>query len=172
MVWKTFAASAFAASARDLALIAATPKAPPLIAGHPSSLQLRDAHIDPSWIIAGEPKARLAEHSRAVDGAAATAVWECTAGEFRWFFAWDETVVILEGGVHVTAEDGSERALKAGDIAYFKANSWATWKIDTYVKKIAFVRRPFPAFVANAWRAFKNLRQAARGAQPQGASLH
>ena len=60
MAFKLFALSAFAATARDIGFIASTPKAPPLIAGHPSSLELREAHIDPSWIIAGNPQARLA----------------------------------------------------------------------------------------------------------------
>ena len=163
MVWKFFAASALAIAARDLSINNPKQKAPALVAGHPSALKLRDATIDPSWILSGNPQARLAEHSRSVDGAAATAVWECSAGTFRWFFAWDETVVILDGGVHVTDEDGVERTLRAGDIAYFKAGSWATWRIDSHVRKIAFVRRPFPMIVARAWRMIKSLRQTARG---------
>ncbi len=163
MVWKMYIASALAVAARDISFFSSKPKVRPLVASNPSTLELRDAHINPDWIIAGSPRARLAEQSRSVDGAAATAVWECTAGHFRWFFAWDETVVILEGEVHVTAEDGTERTLRKGDIAYFKANSWAVWKIDRYVRKIAFVRRPFPMFVANAWRFIKNLRNAATG---------
>lgn len=163
MVWKMFAASALAVAARDVSVFAARPKPKALVASNPEQLELRDAHINPDWIISGTPQARLAEQSRSVDGAAATAVWECTAGHFRWFFAWDETVVILDGEVHVTAEDGTERVLRKGDIAYFKANSWAVWKIDTYVRKIAFVRRPFPMAVANAWRFIKGLRQAATG---------
>ncbi len=53
--------------------------------------------------------------------------------------------MILDGEVHVTAEDGSERTLKAGDIAYFPAKTWSTWQVDTYVRKIAFCRKEFPA---------------------------
>lgn len=162
MTWKLFAFSSLALAARDISAIASTPKLPPLVAGDPGSLEMREAKIDPSWIISGEPKARVAEHSRGADGAGATAIWDCTAGHFRWYFAWDETVVILEGSVHVTDADGNQRLLRAGDIALFRADTWATWQIDTYVKKIAFLRRPFPMVVANAWRLIKSLRPQAR----------
>ncbi len=114
-------------------------------------------------MLKGNPVARLAEHSRSADEAAVTAVWDCTAGQFRWYFGWDETVIIQEGEVHVTAEDGSERLLKAGDIAYFKGKTWATWTIDSYVRKIAFVRKPFPAPLAIAYRLRNLLRPARSG---------
>ncbi|MBP1879252.1 putative cupin superfamily protein [Agrobacterium rubi] len=113
---------------------------------------MQPAPINPDWIIGGDPQARMADHSRSGDRAAYTALWDCTAGTFRWFFAWDETVHILEGGVHVTAEDGSVHVLRAGDVAYFKAGTWATWRVDTYVRKVAFLRRPFPAPIAFAYR--------------------
>lgn len=156
MVLKLFVASALAVAVRDISVLAVAERSPPLVAAEAFGMELRDAPIEPSWVLEGEPRARLAEHSRSADEAAITAVWDCTAGRFRWHFHWDETVIILEGEVHVVAEDGSERTLKSGDIAYFKGGTWATWSIDTYVKKIAFVRKPFPAPVAFAWR-LKNL---------------
>ena len=64
----------------------------------------------------------------------------------------------------VTAEDGSERTLRAGDIAYFKGGTWATWRIETYVRKIAFLRKPFPEPLAMLYR----LRNALRGASRSG----
>ena len=84
-----------------------------------TDLRLQPAPINPEWIIAGNPQARAADHSRSGDRASSTAMWDCTAGEFRWFFGWDETVYILEGEVHVTAEDGSVSILRVGDVAYF-----------------------------------------------------
>lgn len=116
------------------------------------ALDMQPAPINPDWIIAGEPVARMADHSRSGDRAAYTALWDCTAGTFRWFFAWDETVHILEGGVHVTAQDGSVHHLNAGDVAYFTAGTWATWRVDNYVRKVAFLRRPFPWPIAIAFR--------------------
>ncbi|WP_421363213.1 cupin domain-containing protein [Agrobacterium rosae] len=127
-------------------------KAEPVVSAASHAMLMQPAPINPDWIIAGEPVARMADHSKSADRAAYTALWDCTAGTFRWFFAWDETVHILEGDVHVTAEDGSVHLLQAGDVAYFKAGTWATWRVDTYVRKVAFLRRPFPAPIAFAYR--------------------
>ncbi|WP_416408030.1 cupin domain-containing protein [Agrobacterium rosae] len=127
-------------------------KAEPVVSAPSHAMHMQPAPINPDWIIAGEPVARMADHSKSADRAAYTALWDCTAGTFRWFFAWDETVHILEGDVHVTAEDGSVHMLRAGDVAYFKAGTWATWRVDTYVRKVAFLRRPFPAPIAFAYR--------------------
>lgn len=123
----------------------ARPSAPAFAASHPDRLELQFSPIKPEWVMAGEPVARLASHFDAEDGCAATGIWDCTEGTFRWFFKWDETVVILEGEVHVTADDGTERILRAGDIAYFRSGSWATWHVADYVRKIAFLRKPMPA---------------------------
>ncbi len=126
---------------------------PPLVAASSAAMEMKSAPIDPDWILSGTPEARIAEHSHSADKAAMTALWDCTAGAFRWHFAWDETVMILEGEVEVTDESGVTRVLKPGDIAYFAGNTWATWKIDTYVRKIAFLRRPFPLPLALALKA-------------------
>ena len=120
----------------------------------PSFTPLYTSPIDST----SDPQARLSLHSRAYDDQATTAVWDCTAGTFRWYFGWDETVMILEGEVHVTGEDGSERTLKAGDIAYFPGKSWATWHIDTYVRKIAFCRKEFPTPINLALKLRDRLR--------------
>ncbi|SCX21057.1 cupin domain-containing protein [Agrobacterium rosae] len=127
-------------------------KAEPVVSAPSHAMHMQPAPINPDWIIAGEPVARMADHSKSADRAAYTALWDCTAGTFRWFFAWDETVHIIEGDVHVTAEDGSVHMLQAGDVAYFKAGTWATWRVDTYVRKVAFLRRPFPAPIAFFYR--------------------
>ncbi len=124
----------------------------PVVSASSHTIDMQPAPINPDWIITGQPVARMADHSRSADRAAYTALWDCTAGTFRWFFAWDETVHILEGEVHVTAEDGAIHMLRAGDVAYFKAGTWATWRVDTYVRKVAFLRRPFPAPIAFAYR--------------------
>lgn len=127
---------------------------PAFVGASSATADMKPAPVEPSWIIAGHPQARVCAHSQSADKFASTAVWDCTAGTFRWFFGWDETVVILEGEVHVTAEDGSERTLKAGDVGYFRGGTWATWHIDTYVKKIAFVRKPMPMLFSYAYRAW------------------
>ncbi|NKF31385.1 DUF861 domain-containing protein, partial [Pseudomonas sp. BGM005] len=85
-------------------------------------------------------------------------------GEFRWYFGWDETVMILEGEVHITAEDGTERTLCAGDVAFFAGGTWASWRVDNYVRKVAFLRKPFPMPLAIAYR----LRNLLRNGSNQG----
>lgn len=124
--------------------------AAPMVSAASDDMEMKPAPIDPTWIVAGTPEARIAEHSQSADNAALTAIWDCTAGTFNWYFHWDETVMILEGEVHVTDESGITRVLKAGDIAYFSGKTWATWRIEKYVRKIAFLRRPFPLPVAVA----------------------
>lgn len=157
MALKMMLAGAAAMMLRQLPLGAPVEQAP-LVSGAPDELPMTPAPIEPSWIIAGDPVARVALHSRSKDEAASTALWDCTAGEFRWFFDWDETVIILEGEVHVTAQDGSQRTLRKGDIAYFAGKTWATWRIDSYVRKIAFCRKRFPAPVALAYQLRNMLR--------------
>ncbi|MCX8995735.1 cupin domain-containing protein [Rhizobiaceae bacterium BDR2-2] len=136
---------------------------PAFVAARDGFMPMHDAPIEPSWIVEGTPHARESVHSKGDDDASVTALWDCTAGTFRWHFGWDETVVILAGEVHITAEDGSERVLQAGDIAYFKAGTWATWRIDDYLRKVAFVRRPFPGLLVTAMK----LKRALKGKEPQ-----
>jgi uncharacterized cupin superfamily protein len=158
MSWHLLATMVSAMAVRYGANAPERPQAPSFVAGSADALDMRPAPIDPSWILAGDPQARIAHHSTAEDESGMTGVWDCTAGTFRWFFAWDETVLILEGEVLVDAEDGTRRLLRTGDIGYFKGGSWATWQVDTYVRKIAFLRRPAPAPLAFAYRLRNRLR--------------
>jgi hypothetical protein len=112
------------------------------VPGRPEDVPLEPKPIEPSWILSGEPRARAGSHSRNTDGWAETLHWDCTAGRFRWHFGWEETVVILEGEVRVTDAAGTETTLRAGDVAYFPADSWFTWEVGQYVRKIAFCRKP------------------------------
>lgn len=160
MVLKLMLASAIGMAVRTIPPKALPPR--PLIAASMDEMEMVGAPIEPSWILAGKPHARLALHSRGHDDQSTTAVWDCTAGTFRWYFGWDETVMILEGEVHVTAEDGVERTLRAGDIAYFAGKTWATWRVDDYVRKIAFCRKQFPAPVTMALRLRDLMRPGSR----------
>ena len=103
---------------------------------------MKSKPIDPAWVLSGHPYARAGSHSQNLDGWAETMHWDCTAGRFRWHFGWEETVVILEGEVTVTDASNNTTTLRAGDVAYFPADSWFVWHVTTYVRKIAFCRRP------------------------------
>lgn len=114
------------------------------VAADPHVLPLQDAPIQPQWIIAGEPHARSTEIARSADGASNVMIWECTAGEFHWFFGVDETVHIIEGEVLVRDEHGKSSLLRAGDVAFFPAGTWMIWRVGSFVRKIAFLRHPLP----------------------------
>jgi len=114
---------------------------PLFIASRPEEVVLDDAPINPDWIVSGAPHARAGLHSPSIDGRASTHIWDCTAGSFWWTFGDDETVVILEGEVRVTTEQGESRTLRHGDIAYFAGGTRALWEVEGYVRKIAFCRQ-------------------------------
>jgi uncharacterized cupin superfamily protein len=140
----------------------------PFAAAAIDAVELKPAPIDPTWILDGAPQARMAEIFRSADGASTCIAWDCTAGKFRWYFGVDETVHVLEGSVEVTAEDGTVRVLKPGDVAFFASGTWATWRIDTYVRKLAYCRHSMPLLLAFSLRAFGRIMRMAglQGAVP------
>ena len=127
------------------------------------TVEMLSAPINPDWITAGNPVARMAELSRSRDGTTVSVVWDCTAGSFRWYFGVDETVHILAGSVTVAGEDGVERQLTPGDVALFHAGSWTTWRVETYVRKLAFCRHAMPAPLGFMLRAVHKLQALATG---------
>src|SRR3954454_16217248 len=114
----------------------------PVLAAQISAAELQPAPVEPSWVIEGEPVARSAVLSQSE--ITTTAVWDCTAGTFRWFFEVEETVHILEGEVVVTASDGAVHTLGEGAVASFQAGNWARWHVPRYVRKLAILREPVP----------------------------
>ncbi|MBX9457763.1 MAG: DUF861 domain-containing protein [Rhizobium sp.] len=114
---------------------------PLFIAARADEVVLEPAPINPDWIVSGTPVARAGLHSPSIDGRASTHIWDCTEGSFWWTFGDDETVVILEGHVRVTTEQGEVRALGPGEIAYFAGGTRALWEVEGYVRKIAFCRQ-------------------------------
>jgi uncharacterized cupin superfamily protein len=106
--------------------------------------------IRPSWVISGDPVARVALLSSSADGTASTYYWDCTAGRFNWYYAFDETLHILEGSVTLKAPSGSSRRVGAGDTIFFPAGSRAEWTVDKYIRKLAFCRTPLPSYLIAA----------------------
>jgi uncharacterized cupin superfamily protein len=95
--------------------------------------------IPADWVLAGQPVARV-KHLASNLGRTRLALWDCTAGQFRWRFGpCDEAVHVLEGSVRVVDSSGEERVLQAGDAALFKAGTTSVWTVDAYVKKLAVI---------------------------------
>lgn len=113
--------------------------------------------INPAWIIEGAPVARTQILSRSADGTATSLIWDCTKGVFNWHYDIDETVYVLEGSVVVRDDAGAEHRLGVGDHAIFRAGSHAVWRVDDYVRKVAFCRNPVPQALITAKRIARNI---------------
>jgi uncharacterized protein len=115
---------------------------------------LEVAPISPDWILSGTPEARNRLLAKSYDGTASIMVWECIAGRFNWHYGEDETVVVIAGEVFITTENGEERRLGEGDMAFFPAGSSCTWRVVDRIKKVAILRKDLPlplGFGVRAW---------------------
>jgi uncharacterized cupin superfamily protein len=109
-----------------------------------TNVALNPCPIRSAWILEGAPVARNKILSVSKDGTASTVIWDCTAGRFNWFYGVDETVYVLEGSVRLKDANGAH-LVKAGDSIFFPAGSSAEWTVETYIKKVAFLRQPLSA---------------------------
>jgi uncharacterized protein len=132
--------------------------------------ELKNCPIHPSWILEGQPKARIAVLSDgSSDASAFTVMWDCSEGRFNWFYSIDETVYILEGAVTLTLPSGATRQLVAGSSYFFARGTQAEWRVHGYVRKVAFCHEPLSSKVFVAKRAFRALRSAIwPGSAPAG----
>jgi uncharacterized cupin superfamily protein len=128
------------------------------------------APIQASWILAGEPVARVALLSSSADGTASTYYWDCTAGRFNWFYSFDETLHILEGSVTLKSPSGSSRLVVAGDTIFFPAGAQAEWTVDKYIRKLAFCRTPLPSYLISARDISRRLKRLINGGKQQESS--
>jgi uncharacterized cupin superfamily protein len=118
---------------------------------------LISAPIPPSWILDGGPQARARVLSTSGDGIVESGIWECTAGQFDWEFAFDETVQILEGEVHVTYREHTA-ILAAGASAFFPFGAKTRWSVPKYVRK--FFSHRYPGRVARWVKRIQDLSRA------------
>jgi len=112
------------------------------------SADLADDPLNPDDVLSGDPRARARTWAVSADRTTTHWVWECSAGSFRWWFAFDETVAIVSGSVVVEVDGEQPIALSAGDAAYFPAGRWSTWTIEDHVRKHAVLRVPVPGSMA------------------------
>jgi uncharacterized cupin superfamily protein len=132
--------------------------------------QFVDSPIRTSWILAGKPIARVALLSSSADGTASTYYWDCTAGRFNWFYAFDETLHILEGSVHLKSTSGSSRLAVAGDTIFFPAGSHVEWTVDKYIRKLAFCRTPLSSYLVLVRDIGRTLKRLMNGGKQQESS--
>ncbi len=121
------------------------------------NVEMQPCPVNSAWVIEGAPVARNFVLSRSTDGSATTLLWDCTTGVFNWRYDIDETVYVLEGSVVVRDDSGVEHHLGPGDHALFRAGSHAVWRVESYVRKVAFCRSPVPQPIMFAARVVRKL---------------
>jgi uncharacterized cupin superfamily protein len=120
-------------------------------------VEMKPCPVNPAWVIEGSPVARNFVLSRSADTSATALLWDCTEGVFNWHYDIDETVYVLEGQAIVTDDTGAVRIIAAGDHVLFRAGSHAVWRVEKYVRKVAFCRSPVPTPLMFAARVMRKL---------------
>jgi uncharacterized cupin superfamily protein len=123
------------------------------------SVELTPSPIEPSWIIEGDPQATSCLVSGSTDGFGCTIVWHCTEGKFNWYYDFDETILILEGGIVLESDTMPPTRYGPGDVIFFKDGAHARWHIESHVKKLAFCRKTQPVWLGFALRVFLKLKK-------------
>ena len=120
--------------------------------------ELVPAPIPDAWILEGTPEARGKVLSCSSDEMAFTAMWDCTAGRFNWYYDIDETVCIMEGSVTVRDAAGHSTTLTAGDTFFFPAGTQFHWTVPRFVRKVAFIHIPMSHKMRVARRIYHSLK--------------
>lgn len=128
-----------------------------IVIADPAAVALDPAPIEPGWIVEGNPQAHAKELARSDDGTSVVVAWSCTAGRFHWHYSVNETVHVISGEVFVTNEDGAERRLGPGDMAFFPAGSSSVWRVPSSVRKLAVCRHALPQPLGLALRAWRRM---------------
>lgn len=113
-----------------------------VVMGTAETCELSSEPINEQWISSGSPVARSKLVARTRDWCSSLVVWDCTAGNFCWRYGQDEVIVIISGELVLLREDGTERRFSSGDYVFFPAGTVANWRVDTYVRKVAFLKEP------------------------------
>ena len=106
-----------------------------------ASTVLTPAPIPSGDVLAGNPTASSSPLVCSSDDGFSAALWTCTPGSFRWFYASDEIIHILEGEVRVVSDHGgAPLEFVGGDVVYFPRGTSAVWEIRKTIRKIAILR--------------------------------
>ncbi|APO51379.1 cupin domain-containing protein [Bradyrhizobium diazoefficiens] len=126
--------------------------------GH-CNVDLKPSPIDASQIIDGNPEAREHVLSTSACGTAKTMIWSCTEGKFNWYYDLEETIVILEGSIVLESAGIPPKRYGVGDVIFFRKGAHAKWRVEGYVKKIAFLRQTTPIGFGFAIRAVNRFKR-------------
>lgn len=106
--------------------------------------------INPDWVIGGQPRSRHKKLSSTDDNASHVFLWECTAGTFNWHYEKDEVIFVLSGEAWITDGEGQEHHVGSGGYVFFPAGATCRIRVESHLRKIAFLRETmsFPEAVA------------------------
>jgi uncharacterized protein len=129
----------------------------PIVFATAAAAELDPEPIPKDWILSGAPVATGKKLAKSSDFTSYVMVWECTPGNFTWRYNKDETLVVLTGEVFITNENGQERRLGPGDLAFFPGGTSATWRVTAKVRKVAVVRETMPRALGLLLWGFKGV---------------
>lgn len=88
-------------------------------------------------VLAGDPAGAVAwlRTASGGDGVLYAGMFTVAPSTFRYAFAGDETVHVLEGDVEISLDGGPSVRLRPGDIASFPKGARSTWTVVAALKK-------------------------------------
>jgi uncharacterized cupin superfamily protein len=100
----------------------------------PTALEPFDGFAE---VLEGDPAAGVAWLRTVAAGNATlyAGIFVVQPSRFRYDFAHDECLHLIEGDVQITVDGEQPVHLRAGDIASFRAGTTSTWHVATPVRK-------------------------------------
>ncbi len=111
-----------------------------------ATLSGEPADPDPARILAGMPRARVANQYSDPSGQFHCGVWSGSAGKWRVRYTEHEFCVILAGRCRIESADGACNDVRAGDTFVVPAGFEGTWEVLEACRKwyAIFELRPYP----------------------------
>jgi uncharacterized cupin superfamily protein len=145
-----------------------------IVLATPECVELAPSSIPSEWVISGTPQAWNKEVSTSHDRISQIVVWECTAGQFRWHYRKDESVIVISGEAFLINPDGHEVRFGAGDVGFFPAGSICTWRVPGRFRKVAVLREPMwrpLGWAAKAWNRLMGMVGMGGGSTPMSLDI-
>ncbi|GAA1994719.1 cupin domain-containing protein [Catenulispora subtropica] len=107
----------------------------PGFAVHVADAVLEAVELEPSQIVAGEPRVSELVLSESEDGRVVRGIWQMTPGVVTDTEA-DEVFVVLSGRATVEFEDGTVLEVGPGDVAVLTEGARTRWTVHETLRKV------------------------------------
>ncbi len=98
----------------------------------------------PERILAGIPRARIANQYTDTSQQFFCGIWTSTAGKWRVRYTEHEFCVVIEGRMRIESASGERHELRAGDAFIVPAGFEGTWEVTEPSKKWYAIFEPKP----------------------------